>query len=1103
MTVLFADLVGSTGLASGLDPEDMVELLNAVLSRWVDAVHAFEGTVDKFLGDGILALFGAPLLHEDDPRRAVLAGLAIVAQTDALADELAAEGWPRLQVRVGLNTGTVVVGNVGSDARMDYTAIGDVVNVAQRVESAARPGSVYVTAATRRLVAPYFDIVDAGTHELKGVPGGTPLYEVVVDRHVRRTVRGVEGLASPLVGRHREMKLLVDAVERLDRGIGGTVVLMAEAGLGKSRLATETMQRARAAGLPTVVGHAISYGKLVPYLPVIELVRSLDPDADLVGDLSGHGGDDGDAEARHRRTVQTVAGLVARHAPAVVLVEDLHWADEASLDVVTALADTARASGFLLVATTRPSAAEFVEDLPDTDVLPLGPLPRSESGELLTAMLGPSLAPDLAGRLLETSGGNPFYLEELVRDLLDQGRLVRTEAGWKAETNAVISLPPTLEGLLGARIDRLPPGPKRLLRSAAVIGRDVPTSLLEAVEPDLCGHLGVLVEAGFLVPTEGGHRFKHVLGQEAAERAMLKRRRRAVHRRTAEAIESLHADDLEAHAADLGRHFDEAGDTDRARHHLTIAGRRAADGYANDVARALLARALELTEQPEDRIELLAIRAEVLSRVGEHDAEGADVEEMSRIAEVTGTAEHRLIALTARTRYLSSVDHASAPPVAEEALALASTLGHRRERGRLLYLLGTLAMSEYSPERAVPLFQQAAAEFGAEGLAVDEAKARVALIRPIAVVAPDRLRSVSAEAMAAAEAAQDPAVEASLRLQLAGLALDAGDPASAEDHLQVAARHAGDAGDRKMEMGILLRRRYAASTRGDERTADELSLKTMKLAERYREWLPWLFGAMTYVEGLEAREDFATLHGWLTELVDDMGSRLPLHPLSYLHYALGYRTVRWLGGFGEAVDHLLTAQDLADRNAWAPAMVMYRNGIATCLLERGDVGDARRVLDEAARVAADHQTEAVTGAYVEITDTRIALAEGDLERARRGAAGLERWTGPADAVGERQATALLTAELGLVDHRPDDAVEAAATAVWLDDEVRRHARWFTLLQCLDVHTRALTAAGRHVEAAAVGAQARVEAERRLGHLTGTRFASSYRARPEVRRVLDV
>ena len=1106
VTVLFADLVGSTRLASELDPEDMVELLNAVFSRWVDAVHAYEGTVDKFLGDGMLALFGAPLIHEDDPRRAVLAGLQIVEETAALAEESIRDGGPSLSVRVGLNTGTVVVGGVGPDARMEYTAIGDVVNVAQRVQAAAPPGSVYITDATRREVAPYFDVAAVGPVELKGVAEALPLFAVVADRGILRTVRGVEGLSSPLTGRNEEVSALYRAVERLDRGTGGSLALVAEAGLGKSRLVDEVTERARQGGLSTAAGHATSYGSTVPYLPVVELVRAVGPDLSDVTVRSLLGFDAAtEDELRHRRTVQAVSRLVAERAPAVVVVEDLHWADQATLDIVAGLADIAAPAGFLLVVTTRPEspAMEFLERLPDVEVLTFGPLARSDGEDLLGAMLGPTALPrELAGQLLETSGGNPFYLEELVRSLIEQGRLTRTEAGeWQAAPGGIVSLPPTLEGLLGSRIDRLPPEPKRLLRSAAVLGRDVSTRLLDAVEPDLCHHLPVLVEAGFLVPVDGGHRFNHVLTQEAAYGALLKRRRREVHRRAAEAIESLHAGDLESWASELGRHYDEAGDHDQARHHLSIAGRRAAAGYANDAAVSLLTRALELTTEPDSRLELLGSRAEVSSRIGDHEAERADVEEMAALADISGLRRHRLGVLIARARHLMSVDHAAAPRIVEEAVALADALGHHRDRGRLLYMLGTLAVGEYSPERAVPLFEEAAAAFGAEGLLTDRANALVALIQPVAAVAPDRLGAITAEASAAAEAAGDPAVEASLRLQLAALALEAGDPAEADDHLQIASSHAGDAGDRRIEMRILLRRRYVASTLGDEQGADEFSIRTMELAERYREWLLWLYGAMGYVEGLEARERFLTLHRWLIDLIGEIGPHLPAHPLSYLHYALGYRTARWFGLFDEALEHLATARRLADRDASAPPMVMYRNGIAACLLERGDLPEARQAIDEAAVLMAEHRTGAVTGAYVDITNIRIALAEGDPARARRLLDGLEPWTTPAEAVGERQAAALLSAEVDLLEGRPDRAVAAAAAAVDLDRAVRRGTRWFTLLQCLDVKARALEACARRADADGSWSAARTEAERSLARLAGTRFTRPYRARPEVRRAL--
>jgi len=338
VTVLFADLVGSTALASDLDPEEMVEILNGLFSLWVDAVHRYEGTVDKFLGDGMLALFGAPLSHEDDPRRAVLAALEIRDATHSYVETL--PGVP-LDVRVGLDTGTVVGGSVGSDARMEYTAIGDAVNVAQRIEAAAGPGSILIGEDTFRLVGSYFELDEVGPTEVKGKSESLTLYEVVGDRAVMGTVHGLEGMQSPLVGRDEELKRLLALLEELGEGSGSVIALVGEPGLGKSRLVSEFARSID--GIRWVEGDALSFGANTPYLPVAQLARSLDPDpsdpdlADLVKGTDA-GGDDG----YRIRLTSAVRSLIISHSPIVVVMEDLHWMDDASLDLLGSIASSTR-----------------------------------------------------------------------------------------------------------------------------------------------------------------------------------------------------------------------------------------------------------------------------------------------------------------------------------------------------------------------------------------------------------------------------------------------------------------------------------------------------------------------------------------------------------------------------------------------------------------------------------------------------------------------------------------------------------------------------------------------------------------------------------------
>ncbi|MDH3518626.1 MAG: AAA family ATPase, partial [Acidimicrobiia bacterium] len=578
VTIMFADLVGSTALASRMDPEDMVELLNGLFTRWVDAVHRFEGTVDKFLGDGILALFGAPLVHEDDPRRAVLAALQIRAATAEYASTLPDT---HLDVRIGINTGTVVVGTVGSDARMEYTAIGDAVNVAQRVEASARPGSVYLSQSTHDLVAPYFSTSNAGEFALKGKPEPVPLYEVVGDLGVTTTVRGVAGLTSPIVGRDSEIERLRTALDDLRGGTGSVLAMVGEPGLGKSRLLAET--RLLAADLAWAEGHALSYGSSTPYLPLAQIVSAITPrpdDSDLRALVTGT--EAGPVDGRRERIITSMREAIVGAAPLVIALEDLHWVDESSRDVLEAMAPVAETEPVLFLMTSRPEGRRAAERM-GAQVIEIEPLAPEAGFDLVRNLLHLERIPEsLRDLILDKAQGNPFFVEEFLRMLIGDGVLTQEAGEWTADsTPGDLAIPPTLESLLASRIDRLAPGPKRVLQAASVLGRQFHEQVLaELVDP--ADALVVLRSEGFMVGGSGerAHAFKHVITQEVAYESALKRTRRVWHLAAGDAIERIYAGQVGARAAELGRHFDLGGDTRRAVEHLSVAARNAADSYA-------------------------------------------------------------------------------------------------------------------------------------------------------------------------------------------------------------------------------------------------------------------------------------------------------------------------------------------------------------------------------------------------------------------------------------------------------------------------------------------------------------------------------------------
>jgi ABC-type oligopeptide transport system substrate-binding subunit/class 3 adenylate cyclase len=644
VTALFADLVGSTSLAEQLDPEEVKLILGEAVARIVHAVEDFGGMVKDLAGDGVLALFGAPAAHEDDPERAIRAGLRIAQEIAAYGHEVAqAWGTDGLAVRVGVNTGPVVLGALGAGARIEYAAFGDTVNTAARLQGAADPGGVLVGAETKRLVEPVFEWGDAQRLELKGKADAIDAFAAVRALADAGRVRGMPGLQTQLIGRERELDSAREIVEGALRGTGGILILSGEAGIGKSRLLAELHSFAEAAADEShpalwLEGRCVSYGESLPYWPFRDLVRrwlgvsadepelrvrvalrrrleslfgertgeiypyvgalldlALEPDAQArLAELS--------PEALQYRTFEVVATVLARLAeagPVFVVLEDLHWADATSLQLVERLLPVTQEFGVLLVFTQRaerdhPSwavrelaAREFPHR---TRELTLEALSGDAGAELLAALVGSETLPDdLRSRILDAAEGNPFFLEELVRSLVDAGALVREDSGWRFDHDAEIELPPTVEQVIVARIDRLPDPARNVLGAASVLGRHFGVPLLEGVSGGNGATRQALheLERLDLVREERRwpqpeYRFKHALIQEGAYRNMLTADRARLHRRAAEWLEERHAGNEEEVYGLLAHHWLAATDEEKAIEYLLRAGDKARQEYALD-----------------------------------------------------------------------------------------------------------------------------------------------------------------------------------------------------------------------------------------------------------------------------------------------------------------------------------------------------------------------------------------------------------------------------------------------------------------------------------------------------------------------------------------
>jgi class 3 adenylate cyclase/tetratricopeptide (TPR) repeat protein len=610
VTVLFADVKGSMDLAAQVDPEEWHRILDGFFAIMAEGVHRFEGTINQFTGDGIMALFGAPIAHEDHAQRACHAALHLTDALAAYARELRRTRGLPFSVRMGLNSGEVVVGRIGDDLRMDYTAQGHTVGMAARMEQLAEPGRVYLSEQTAELVAGWFRLEDLGLHTVQGMREPTRVYalEGVGMHRTRLDVSRARGF-SRFVGRERESAVLEEALERAIGGEAQLVGVVAEPGVGKSRLCWEFLQRCRARGLTVHEAHAVPHGKTVPFLVALELARAyfgvtaedtdkaarkkiagtlvlideqLRESLPLVFEFLGVPDPERPAprlepDVRQRQLAAIMKRLVheqSEREPIVTLVEDLHWIDGGSEAFLRNLVDALPGTRMLVLVTFRPEYRASWGTGACCRELALAPLDRSAMTAMLQELLGTDPSLDgLAEHIAERTGGNPFFIEEVVRALVEGERLAG-ERGAHRLVGPVeeIIIPPTVQAVLAARIDRLPEREKTVLQTAAVIGRKfaepVLRRVLEVPEAELAVALQALEEAEF-VQEQGAslvgkrafaYGFTHPLTQEVAYRSQLAERRARTHAAAARVIIELYPDKLDERAALLAHHWEGAGE---------------------------------------------------------------------------------------------------------------------------------------------------------------------------------------------------------------------------------------------------------------------------------------------------------------------------------------------------------------------------------------------------------------------------------------------------------------------------------------------------------------------------------------------------------------
>ena len=666
VTVLFADLKGSMELLADRDPEEARNILDPVLERMMEAVHRYEGTINQVMGDGIMALFGAPLALEDHAVRACYAALRMQEQVSIHGDEMQRTHGTPIQLRVGLNSGEVVVRAIGNDLHMDYSAIGQTTHLAARMEQMAKPGTVLLSAESLKLAEGYVQVRSLGPVSVKGLAETIAVYELIGASAARTRLQAAaaRGLTR-FVGRSRELEVLAEALADAGKGKGQVVAIVGEPGVGKSRLYYEFIHSHRTQGWLTVEASSVSYGKATPYLPVIDLLKTyfkvgerddartirekvtgklftLDrPLESLLSPLLAlldQPVDDPhwqklDPPQRRRHTLDALRRLWLREAqaqPLILVFEDLHWIDTETQEFLDGLLDSIPTARLLLLFNYRPEYRHPWGSKSYYTQLRLDPLNTETVEDLLVSLLGnePQLEP-LKRLLSRRTEGNPFYLEESVRALVEAGVLAGDRGSHTLRRPFHdIEMPATVQAVLAARIDRLVPADKRLLQTAAVIGKDVPYAILQAVadmpEEGLRQGLSDLRAAEFLYEAslypDLEYTFKHALTHDVAYAGLLQERRHELHARIVQAIETLYPARVDENAERLAHHAVQAQLWEPALRYLRQAARKASSRWAFREAARYLEQALEvaqlrLSRQPDSTTQEIDIRLDLRNAI--------------------------------------------------------------------------------------------------------------------------------------------------------------------------------------------------------------------------------------------------------------------------------------------------------------------------------------------------------------------------------------------------------------------------------------------------------------------------------------------------------
>jgi predicted ATPase/class 3 adenylate cyclase len=667
VTVMFSDMEGFTALSERLGPEEAYSIMDQVYEILIHKVHDYEGTINEMTGDGIMALFGAPIALEDAPQRAIRSGIAIHREMAKLSDRIKQEGKgiPPLKMRIGIHTGPVVVGTLGNDLRVEFKAVGDTVNLASRMEELAEPGTTYVTEETFKLAEGLFRFEALGERRVKGRQKRVAVYRAIAPstRRTRFDVSAERGL-TPFVGRERELELLLDGLDRSRAGRGQAFSIVSEAGVGKSRLLYEFRKAVANEDVIFLEGRCLSYSRGVAYHPVIDILKANFDIQEGDGDfeikekvkkgLKVLGADKPSTlpyllellavkdsgidkipmspELRKDRIIEALKRIVLGGSEIRLLIlayEDLHWIDKSSEDHLKHLLKSIPGARILLIFTYRPEFVHTWGAKSYHSQIMLNRLSNRESLMMVSHLLGTEeLDKDLEEFILEKTEGVPFFIEELIKSLKDLKIIEREDNRYRITKDIKqVTIPATVQDLIMARVDSLPEGSKSLLQAMSVIGREFSYDLIKRItgltEQELLSQLSVLKDSELLyergIYPQSTYTFKHSLTQEVAYNSLLLKRRKEIHEEIGRAIEALYPDRIEEYHDLLAFHYARSANTDQAVEYLDLANQKANRLNAMDEAKAYFDEAMELLdtlpetdENRQRRISLLVNQVEVL-----------------------------------------------------------------------------------------------------------------------------------------------------------------------------------------------------------------------------------------------------------------------------------------------------------------------------------------------------------------------------------------------------------------------------------------------------------------------------------------------------------